>query len=93
MGKPSKRVQKLMDAKVTPQSLQGSVGNYPGLHEKIVLELAWEIYCARSNIELYEDVLPWEDQQEAMDYFNEHGFVETLDRMMKLRVIRKGENE
>ena len=57
-------------------------GTYPSVEEKVTLELAREIHRSDPNAGV---AISWPAQQEAMDYFNKHGFTETLDRMLKLR--------
>lgn len=87
MGEPSKKVRALLAAKVTRESLCTPEGGYLGLHEKVVLELAEELHYARTR----EDgaITPWNMQREAMDYFNEHGFIETLNALTALREKRE----
>jgi hypothetical protein len=57
-------------------------GSYPSLEEKLSLELAREYQ--REEDPDYVSV-SWPNQERAMAYFNEHGFVLTLDHMIKLR--------
>lgn len=52
------------------------------LHEKLVLELAVELERVKDRDYV---VVSWASQVEATTYFNEHGFVDTLNHMMQLR--------
>jgi len=57
-------------------------GTYPDLHEKLVLDLAKAI--ERSKDPDYS-VVSWASQEQAQDYFNEHGFEKALDHLFSLR--------
>lgn len=79
--KASRAVEERMAEKVDLRRLE-QPGTYPDLHTKLALELATEI--ERESDPNYVSV-SWPSQEKAQDYFNEHGFVETLDYMIKLR--------
>ena len=77
---PSSVVDRKMTAKVDARKLYLSTDS--DLHAKLVLELAVEI--ARTTDPNYTSV-SFAAQEEAAAYFNEHGFVETLNHMFSLR--------
>ena len=60
----------------------GDVGECPSVEHKLVLQLAVEL-------QRLEDAgrcsVSWDNQEKAMAYFNEHGFVATLDHLFNLR--------
>jgi len=60
-------------------------GTYLDVDEKVVLELATEFEHQRDP---GHTAVSWWAQEEAMDFFNRHGFPETLDRMLTLRAQR-----
>lgn len=80
MSKASDAVAKKMASKVDASKLYMSGPN--DLHEKVTLELAVELERAKDKD--YVSV-SYASQVEAADYFNEHGFVDTLDSMLDLR--------
>lgn len=57
------------------------IGSYPGVEEKLVRELSREIHRKNSS----DIAVSWEAQEEAMDYYNSHGFVDTLNLMIEMR--------
>lgn len=77
--KAADKVSALMKKKIDAREL-AFVEN-PNLHEKLVLQLSTEIHDSRSD----GAAVSWAAQEEAAAYFNEHGFVDTLDYMLKLR--------
>jgi hypothetical protein len=52
----------------------------PCVEEKAVLDLASALHRSRST----NVAISWEAQQEAVDYYNAHGFIQTLTRMHQL---------
>lgn len=86
---PSARaVNKLMNKKVDVHTL--CYIEHPSLYEKLVLELSTEIEKQRNAD--YAAV-SWASQVEAADYFNKHGFVDTLTHMLSLRDKFEKENK
>jgi hypothetical protein len=63
---------------------------HPNLHEKLVLELSTELEKQKDRD--YVSV-SWASQVEAADYFNKHGFVDTLTHMLSLRDKFEKENK
>jgi hypothetical protein len=57
-------------------------GEYSDMYEKLTLQLAREIEMSKNKN--YVSV-SWESQEQAMDYFNIHGFEKTLSYMLSLR--------
>lgn len=57
-------------------------GDYPDMFTKLARELATEI--ERKNNPDYVSV-SWASQEEAQNYFNEHGFQKTLTHTLQLR--------
>lgn len=82
MSAASKRVDARMASKVDPNTL--SQATDPGLYERLALELACEIHYERST----DCVVSWAAQAEACAYFNQHGFVLTLEHMHRLLAAR-----
>lgn len=77
----SQKVERMMESKVDLAKPM-AVGSYLNLHEKITLELATE-YQREGNPDYVS--VSWPNQVKAQDYFNEHGFEDTLDHMLELR--------
>lgn len=71
----------MMEEKVDLRKLKPA-GTYPSMYEKLVLELAAELQRLKDPD---EPAVTWACQEEAMNYFNAHGFVKTLDYLMTLR--------
>jgi len=84
MGKPAMAVQEMLDKKVDLSVLKHP-GSYPDLHEKITRQLSVEIETEKNPNYI---AISWESQVEAMEFFNEHGFLKTLDRVTTMRVKR-----
>lgn len=80
MSKQHDKVSQLMTSKVDFRKL-GKPGDYSTLHEKLARDLAREIQRAKDPDYVS---ISWAAQCEAQDYFNEHGFECTLDRLVKL---------
>ena len=57
-------------------------GTYLDIEEKVILELAVEYQ--RIEDPCYS-VVSWENQEKALIYFTEHGFIKTLTFMLELR--------
>ena len=86
---PSARaVNELMNKKVDVHTL--CYVEHPPLYEKLVLELSTELEKQRDRD--YVSV-SWASQVEAADYFNKHGFVDTLTHMLSLRDKFEKENK
>ena len=70
------------EPQVTAADLWAQVpGEVPLPEERAVLMLSSAIEAAR---EPGYSVVSWASQEEAMQYFNEHGLAETLDRIVEL---------
>ena len=78
---PSKKVQQLLDSKVDLSKLS-LPGDYSSLHEKLCRDLAREYQ--RQQDPDYGSI-SWENQVRAQDYFNEYGFVKTLNHLTELQ--------
>jgi len=63
------------------------LGSGPSIELKLVREMASEIERAKAPGYC---VVSWASQEEAMHYFNEHGFVETLDKRLALEKANDG---
>ena len=81
MGRSKDRVDEMMERKVDFRRL-GQPGDYPDLHESLALDLARE-YQKEEEPDYVS--ISWPNQERAQDYFNAHGFIDTLDHMIKLR--------
>lgn len=57
-------------------------GTYLDLHEKLTLDLAREYQIAEDPDYVS---ISWPNQQKAQDYFNAHGFEQTLDHALELQ--------
>lgn len=79
-----KTVEEMMAEKVDLGKLR-PVGSYPDLNEKAARELSVEIEHEKNPDYIS---ISWESQQEAQDFFNEHGFIETLERLTAMRKKR-----
>lgn len=83
MSKKISRKKPELDGTVCPREL--AMKSHLSCQEKLVLELAAEI-------ELEKDpgayMTSWSSQVAAADYYNAHGFVQSLDHMLKLRGVR-----
>lgn len=88
MSKANRRLTKKMAEKVDVQAL--CMVEHPNLHEKLVLELSTELEKQKDAD--YVSV-SWASQVEAADYFNKHGFVDTLTHMLSLRDKFEKENK
>jgi len=77
-----------MNPKVDLSELK-QVGSYPSCEEKLVLDLARAIHASRSD----HCVTSWEAQVEANGYYNSHGFVATLDKLVKLQAENEAKRE
>jgi hypothetical protein len=80
LSKAGRELTKKMTEKVDVNSLW--MVEHPNLHEKLVLELSTELEKQKDAD--YVSV-SWASQVEAADYFNKHGFVDTLAHMLSLR--------
>lgn len=79
--KASRAVDAMMAKKVDVHKLY--LVEHPNMYEKLVLELSTEIEKQRSGPNY--TCVSWTAQMEAANYFNEHGFSDTLTHMLKLR--------
>ena len=82
MTKQSDKVTAMMRSKVDLSVLKPAY-SYPDHHEKVTLQLSTEIQREKEGNDY--TMVTWVTQCEAQDYFNEHGFTKTLDRMLNLR--------
>ena len=80
--KPVDQVQERMARKVDLRPRPGQVGEVPDLFEKLTLELAYE-YQRQENPDY--TMVTWANQEKAQNFFNEHGFVDTLSLLIDLR--------
>jgi len=55
------------------------------LHDKLALDLATAIHQSESD----DCSVSWSAQERAQDYFNAHGFIETLDELFRVRARKK----
>jgi hypothetical protein len=58
----------------------------PSVEECLVLDLASEIHQAVPD---HGVAVSWAAQEEAVSFYNEHGFIEALTRMTSLRARRR----
>lgn len=75
------KMSKKMARKVDLRQLKPA-GTYPDLHEKLCRELSVEYERERDSDYV---AVSWANQERAQEYFNAHGFVATLDHMLRLR--------
>jgi hypothetical protein len=59
-------------------------GSYPGVEDSAALRLARAIHANEST----HCVTSWSAQARAMDFFNTHGLVATLDEAERLEALR-----
>lgn len=88
MSKANRELIKKMTEEVDIEKLW--MVEHPNLHEKLVLELSTELEKQKDAD--YVSV-SWTSQVEAADYFNKHGFVDTLTHMLSLRDKFEKENK
>lgn len=88
MSKANRELIKKMTEEVDVEKLW--MVEHPNLHEKLVLELSTELEKQKDAD--YVSV-SWASQVEAADYFNKHGFVDTLTHMLSLRDKFEKENK
>lgn len=77
----SQKVVQLVASKVALSQF-GSPGDYATLHEKLCLDLS-KAYQQQENPDHW--CISWANQVKAQDYFNEHGFVDTLNHLTELQ--------
>lgn len=88
MSKANRELLKRMAEEVDVDKLW--MVEHPNHHEKLVLELSTEL--EKQKDAKYVSV-SWASQVEAADYFNKHGFVDTLTYMLSLRDKLEKENK
>lgn len=88
MSKANRELIKKMTEEVDIEKLW--MVEHPNLHEKLVLELSTELEKQKDAD--YVSVSRT-SQVEAADYFNKHGFVDTLTHMLSLRDKFEKENK
>jgi hypothetical protein len=59
-------------------------GSYPNTEDRAALRLARAKHASEDT----HCVTSWEAQEWAMDYFNEHGLIATLDECERLEALR-----
>jgi len=77
------KLDRRMEAKVDAEKMY--LLHHLGLHEKLVIELAMEIDKKQVPVPV---AVSFASQKEATVYFNEHGFVATLEYMLSLETQR-----
>lgn len=77
---PSQKVAALVESKADLSKLLPA-GSYLNLNEKLCLDLARE-YQSLENPDY--SCISWKNQVKAEAYFNEHGFLETLNHLADL---------
>lgn len=80
----SRNVKAMMGRKVDFAPRPGQVGTYLDLHEKLAMDLARE-YQREEDWPGGYVCISWKNQERAQSFFNEHGFMETLEAMTALR--------
>lgn len=75
------KVTQMMESKVDLGKMR-PIGSYPNLHEKLCRDLA-RAYEFKKDPDFCS--VSWASQEAAQKYFNEHGFLKTLDHLMEVK--------
>lgn len=84
--KNRERLEEMMSRKVDFRRL-GKPGECSDLHEKLARDLARE-YQRQEDPDYVS--ISWANQERAQAYFNQHGFVETLNHMLVIQKENDG---
>ncbi len=82
----SRKVEQLLESKVVLGELK-SPGSYLSLHEKLCKDLASAYQEQEKPGSSW--CISWANQVKAQNFFNEHGFVATLNHLSELQQSQK----